>query len=85
MADIPEGSVIITPSQVYDKVNLLTDEVTKLLARDDAGQERRTTDARRLDAMEARLTSVEKKLLLLSGAAAALGAGVGSWLPTVLR
>lgn len=33
---IPEGSVIITPAQVYDKVNTLTELVTQLLARDEA-------------------------------------------------
>ena len=37
---IPDGSVIITPAQVYDKVNSLTEAVTELLARDKADEKR---------------------------------------------
>lgn len=38
---IPEGSVIITPTEIYAKVNTLTEVVTQLLARDEAEQVRR--------------------------------------------
>lgn len=37
---IPEGSVIITPTEIYAKVNTLTEVVTQLLARDEADQVR---------------------------------------------
>ncbi len=32
--EIPQGSIIITPQQVYDKVNLLTDAITNLVQQD---------------------------------------------------
>lgn len=49
MSTIPEGSVIITPTEIYAKVNTLTDVVTQLLARDEADQ------ARQADLKEAAL------------------------------
>jgi hypothetical protein len=92
---IPEGSVIITPAQVYDKVNALTDAVTELLARDKADQEtarRRDTEDReresdrkaQVKAIELRLTAVERKVYVASGFAAAIGGVLGGWLPSVL-
>lgn len=63
MADIPEGSVIITPAQVYDKVNALTEAVTEMLARDKA-EEKRQADlkeaALRREADAARRESDQK-------------------------
>lgn len=97
---IPEGSIVITPQQVYDKVNLLTDAVTSLVAQDTADKRERLEDRARLDRveakmatkadktavekLEARVTAIEKKLWTIAGAAAALGGGLGSWLPTLL-
>lgn len=96
MADIPEGSVIITPSQVYDKVNTLTEAVQTLLNRD-AEIERRRTEERELATrrdteqreemagIQSRLTSVERKLWLASGFAAALGGTIGANLGRLLQ
>ncbi len=39
--EIPQGSIIITPQQVYDKVNLLTDAVTTLVAQDSTDRKER--------------------------------------------
>lgn len=92
---IPEGSVIITPAQVYDKVNSLTEAVTELLARDKADEK---ADARRdaeaavresdrkaeIEAIKIRLVAVERKVYIASGFAAALGGVLGGYLPTVL-
>lgn len=60
---IPEGSVIITPSQVYDRVNSLTEAVTELLARDKADQDRQADlkeAALRREAESARRESDQK-------------------------
>jgi len=99
---IPEGSVIITPAQVYDKVNSLTEAVTELLARDKADQDRqadlkeaalrRETEAARresdqkaeIEAIKLRLGAVERKVYVAAGFAAAIGAGIGGYLPSVL-
>ncbi len=92
---IPEGSIIITPTEVYNEVKSLTDVVRLLVAQDAADGERRAEITARVDKFEAetgakfdrldtRMTAVEKKMLLFTGAAAAAGAGVGTWLPRVL-
>lgn len=92
---IPEGSVIITPAQVYDKVNKLTEAVTEMLARDQADEvaarRREAEDNRResdrkaeIKALEVRVTAVERKVYIAAGFAAALGGVLGGYLPAVL-
>lgn len=83
---IPEGSVVITPAQVYAEVVRLTEAVNKLVVKDESDPL-----PARVDALEAevrglggRLTSVERKLYLAAGAAAALGGLAGNYLPGVL-
>ena len=81
---IPEGSIIITPTEVYNEVKSLTDAVRDLIASDKADGVERTKLEMRVDKLDTRLTAVERKMLLFTGAAAAAGAGIGTWLPRVL-
>jgi hypothetical protein len=81
---IPEGSIIITPTEVYNEVKSLTDAVRDLIASDKADIAERTKLELRVDKLDTRLTAVERKMLLFTGAAAAAGAGIGTWLPRVL-
>ena len=81
---IPEGSIIITPAEVYAKVTALTDAVTELVATDKAEQKDRAALEAKVERIDSRLSAVEKKLWMITGAAAAAGGVLGSWLPTVL-
>lgn len=81
---IPEGSIIITPTEVYNEVKSLTEAVRKMVAQDEAEIESRRELKLRVDGLDTRLSAVERKMLIFTGAAAALGAGVGTWLPRVL-
>jgi hypothetical protein len=80
----PEGSIIITPAEVYAKVTSLTDAVTELVAADKAEERHRAAIQVKVERLEERMTAVERKLLLATGAAAAIGGGLGSWLPGLL-
>lgn len=93
---VPEGSVIITPGEVYSRVTALTDAVQTLLARDAEDERRRVEEreaAARRDSerreeiarIETRLSSVERKLWIASGFAAALGGTVGANLGRLLQ
>jgi hypothetical protein len=81
---IPEGSIVITPTEVYNEVKSLTEAVRRMVAQDEAEVESRRELKARVDLLDSRLTAVERKMLLFTGAAAAAGAGVGTWLPRVL-
>lgn len=81
---IPEGSIVITPAEVYSKVTALTDAVTELVATDKAEQRERAALAAQVAALAVRVSAVEKKIWMVTGAAAAIGGTLGSWLPTVL-
>lgn len=98
--NIPEGSIIITPAEVYAKVTSLTDVVTKLVAQDEAEQGRaaevkqhgellaaevkQKADAAEVKELAGRVSAIEKKIWLVTGAAAAAGGLLGNWLPSVL-
>lgn len=84
MTTIPEGSIVITPTQVYDKVNLLTEQVTKLLAQDEAEVNERTEMRREIKALGERVRSLENKVWLASGFCAAIGSGLGATFATIL-
>lgn len=84
MSTIPEGSIVITPTEVYNEVKALTIAVRELVASDKAEADDRTALRQRVDQIDNRLTAVERKLLLATGFAAACGAGAGSWLSTLL-
>lgn len=75
---IPEGSIVITPAQVYDKVVQLTEQVTKLIAQDAAEVSDRTDLKVRVEKIETRVRSLENKVWLASGFCAALGSGIGA-------
>lgn len=81
---VPEGSIIITPAQVYEKVTTLTDVVTRMVARDEADKESKTALAAEVTALAVRVSAIEKKIWMVTGAAAAAGGVLGSWLPAVL-
>lgn len=81
---IPEGSIIITPTEVYNEVKSLTEAVRQMVAQDVAEVESRRDLKARVDQHDTRISAIERKMLLFTGAAAALGAGVGTWLPRVL-
>lgn len=81
---IPEGSIVITPAEVYAKVTSLTDAVRDLIASDKAEEHARAELRLKVEQLDTRLTAVEKKMLLFTGAAAAAGAGIGTWLPRLL-
>jgi len=85
MSQIPEGSIIITPTEVYNEVKALTIAVRELVASDKSEADERAALKNKVDQLDTRLTAVERKLLLATGFAAACGAGAGSWLSTLLK
>lgn len=84
-ATIPEGSIIITPAEVYGKVTGLTSSVEKLILQNEQAIKDRTEDRTDFKELEGRVSGLERKLWIFTGAAATLGGTIGSWLPTVLR
>lgn len=77
---IPEGSVIISPADVYSEVKMLTESVRTLIAKDANDPlpavvaELRTETAKLND----RVRWLEQKVWMASGMAAALGGSVGA-------
>lgn len=76
--NVPEGSIVITPSEVYADVKTLTERVTTLLARDEAERDDRERDRTRLDSIDSRLSKVEQKVWLAAGFCAAIGGGASA-------
>lgn len=70
---IPEGSIIITPEQVYGEVKVLTDKVTVLLAKSEA------------EDLPGRVRRLEQRVWAASGGAAVIGALVGALAPSLIR
>jgi hypothetical protein len=83
--EVPDGSVIIPPSQVYEKVTTLTDVVTKLVIQNEQASKERNDDRADIKALETRVTALEKKIWIASGFAAGVGGIVGNFVPTFLR
>lgn len=81
---IPEGAIIITPAEVYGKVTGLTSSVEKLIIQNEQQIEDRKEDRADFKELESRVSSLERKVWMIAGAAATLGGTLGSWLPTVL-
>lgn len=73
--EIPEGSVVITPAQVYDKVITLTEQVTKLLASEEQDKKAREDFKSDLDKLRERVGALEQKVWLAAGFCAAGGSG----------
>lgn len=81
---VPEGSVIITPAEVYKTVIGLTDAVTQMVAADKAEAETRAEMKTRLGKVEDDLVSIKQKLWFVAGVCSALGGGVGSAVASLL-
>lgn len=76
--NVPEGSVVITPSQVYDEVRNCTTAVNKLLQREERNEEQRRDSAKRLDAVEVRVSVIEKRMWIAAGIFAGGGSTLGN-------
>lgn len=85
MSVIPEGSVVISPADIYAEVRSLTTAVQALVATDKAEANDRAAMAARVEHLDTRLSAVERKLWMVTGAAASVGGLLGAWLPTVLN
>ena len=85
--DIPHGSVVITPYQMYEEMRGVRDEVKHLASILDPALAEVRADVREnkaeLKAHDTRLRHVEQRLWFAAGAAAAVG-GVGGWLASVI-
>jgi hypothetical protein len=77
--------VVITPAQVYDKVVLLTEQVTRLLERDQATREKEADRDTTLAQLETRVRNVEARVWLAAGVCAGAGSGIVTALTQVLR
>jgi len=89
---MPDGSVVIPPAAVYNEVRDLTIVVRDLIARDAEDDRRRAREDQsraehdrktdeKFKELFTRVNAIERKLYLWSGAAAAVGAGAGTYLP----
>jgi hypothetical protein len=81
---VPDGSVIITPAEVYSKVVALTEVVTKMVATDEADATSRKNLERRLGKVEDDVAAIKQRLWFVAGIASAAGGGIGSALAAVL-
>lgn len=79
-AQIPEGSIIITPTEVYNEVKSLTDVVRQLVAENKAD-----TIPQQVADLQTRVRALEAKVWIASGFAAALGGGLGGIIPALLK
>lgn len=81
---IPEGAIVITPAEVYGKVTGLTTQVERLILQNEQAIKDRGEDRVDFKELEGRVGALERKMWLVTGAAATLGGTLGSWLPSVL-
>jgi hypothetical protein len=81
---VPEGSVIITPAEVYRTVIALTEEVTKMVAADAADVDSRKKLEDRVSRVEDKVTTINNRLWFVAGLASAVGGSIGSALAAVL-
>jgi hypothetical protein len=79
MPDVPEGSVIITPAEIYAKVMTLTEAVQQMVAKEQA-----STLASDVSDLKVRVRALEMKVWMVAGAAAAMGSGLGTFLAKLL-
>lgn len=84
MTSIPEGSIVITPTEMYNEVRDLTGAVRELVATDKADAKERAALTVKVEAIDVRLTALEKKVWFVAGICAAVGGTVGSALAPVL-
>jgi hypothetical protein len=73
MPEVPEGSIVITPKEFYDGVRA---DITEIKAAVSPLPEMRND----VDALDKRVSSIERRMWIATGFAAALGTGAGSFL-----
>lgn len=83
--DIPEGSIIITPTEVYNEVKSLTEAVRTLITREEAEREDRNELKKDVAALGARVSRLEQRLFVASGFCAALGGIAGVLAPSLFK
>lgn len=81
---VPDGSVIITPGEVYSRVIALTEVVTTMVASDAADADSRRDIKSRLAKVEDDVAVIKSRLWFVAGVASAAGGGIGSALAAVL-
>jgi hypothetical protein len=64
---IPQGSVVITPTEVFHEMRAIHDEVKEM-----------RVELRDISDHESRLRALERRIWLASGAATTIGAGLGA-------
>lgn len=79
MPDVPEGSVIITPAEIYAKVMMLTEAVQQMVAKEQA-----STVMADVSDLKTRVRALEMKVWMVAGAAAAMGSGLGTFAAKLL-
>lgn len=84
MSQVPDGSVIITPAEVYARVVALTEAVTKMVAADEAESSTRAEDRIRLAKVEEEVASIKQRLWFVAGICSAAGGGLGSAIAAAL-
>lgn len=84
MSSVPEGSVVITPAEVYSKVVALTEVVTQMVAADKAEAETRADLKTRVAQVEQDVISIKQRLWFVAGVCSAAGSGFGSAVVSVL-
>lgn len=97
-ADIPHGSVVVTPTEMYHELRNVGDQLKRLVAvvdpaiaevRLDVAENKATIHAARSElwgevrALDKRLHAVQARLWFAAGAAVALG-GTGGWIASIL-
>lgn len=81
---VPDGSIVITPAEVYGKVTGLISAVDRLIIQNEGVIRDRAEDRVGLKEVEARVSALERKVWMIAGGAATLGGTLGSWLPSAL-
>lgn len=83
--NVPEGSVIIPPYEVFNEVRALTIAVRDLIASDKADTDARTKLWEKMSELDRRVGRIETKLWFIAGIAAALGGGAGAGIASTLH
>lgn len=77
MLDVPEGSIVITPKEFYDGVSKDIADIKQLMSPlPEIKQD--------LVAVERRVSSLERRMWIATGFAAAIGTGGGTFLAQAL-
>jgi len=84
MSQIPEGSIIITPVEVYAEVRTLTEIVRELVGNDKAEVRDRAALKAEVDRLRTDVDGIQRKIWFASGVAAAAGGGIGSAIASTL-